>query len=486
MCANSEQTSDPISFFKTQEDSPLKLKTSSLLIAATLFGAAVMPAQANNDAMLDLLKVLRDQGTITAQNYELLANAAKADKESLDAVDTKVANVEKKAKKAADNGVKIDTKGKIKISGNGWTFQPIGRVMWDAIASDDDGLTAAGFGDEFSGTELRRARLGFQGSVNKSWIYKFEADFATGGASDSNEIAIKDAYVGYKGGVLGNKFSVKAGQSMSAFGFNTPASSKYMTFIDRPFYGDSNISHSRLSGLAVSFHPKDYSWKLDAAIQKGGLKDGVSDEDEATTFTTRGSFLPYHADDKHMVQFSVSYMNKSGDGKFKYGPDLVAHEDGYGVDSTSISAGDFDGLDVYDIAALGIYGPFHVLAEYVDASAERQSGTDIDIDAFSIEAGYFLTGESFKWSKGLSGGVTPKAKSGAWQVAARYETTDADNDDVAKIAQADKYTLGLNYIANKNIRLMLDYSKIIDLETSNGTDVDGSPSSIAFRAQAKW
>ncbi|WP_284308033.1 hypothetical protein [Shewanella glacialipiscicola] len=34
----------------------MKLKTTSLLIAGTLFGAAMLPAQANNEAMADLLK----------------------------------------------------------------------------------------------------------------------------------------------------------------------------------------------------------------------------------------------------------------------------------------------------------------------------------------------------------------------------------------------------------------------------------------------
>jgi len=41
------------------------------------------------------------------------------------------------------------------------------------------------------------------------------------------------------------------------------------------------------------------------------------------------------------------------------------------------------------------------------------------------------------------------------------------------IAQADKYTIDLNYIANKNISSMLDYYSIIDLETSDGTNIDG-------------
>jgi hypothetical protein len=73
----------------------LKLKITSLAIAGVLFGAAV-PAQAS-DAMLDLLKVLRDKGTISATDYELLVNAAKADEEKVNDAVNRVAKVEDKA-----------------------------------------------------------------------------------------------------------------------------------------------------------------------------------------------------------------------------------------------------------------------------------------------------------------------------------------------------------------------------------------------------
>jgi len=63
----------------------LKLKTSAILIAGALFGAATLPAQANNDAMMDLLQVLRDKGTISNDDYKLLTNAAAADKEMAEA-----------------------------------------------------------------------------------------------------------------------------------------------------------------------------------------------------------------------------------------------------------------------------------------------------------------------------------------------------------------------------------------------------------------
>ncbi|MBI2992988.1 MAG: hypothetical protein HYY48_02285 [Gammaproteobacteria bacterium] len=55
----------------------------------TLFGGLVLawaaalsaPAFAVNDAMMDLLKILRDKGSLTAEEYELLVAASKADAE---------------------------------------------------------------------------------------------------------------------------------------------------------------------------------------------------------------------------------------------------------------------------------------------------------------------------------------------------------------------------------------------------------------------
>ncbi|MGB1799452.1 MAG: hypothetical protein ACPHLK_01340, partial [Gammaproteobacteria bacterium] len=54
------------------------------LLGATMIGAMAAistPAMATNEAMLDLLKILKDKGSITEAEYELLQNAAKADGE---------------------------------------------------------------------------------------------------------------------------------------------------------------------------------------------------------------------------------------------------------------------------------------------------------------------------------------------------------------------------------------------------------------------
>jgi phosphate-selective porin OprO/OprP len=443
----------------------LKLKTSSLLIAGALFGAAVLPAQANNDAMMDLLKVLRDQGTITSENYELLTNASKADAEAVEAVKNDL-------KTAKSEMPKITTEGKIKIEsqdGN-WSFQPIGRVMWDAIDTDEDGSAA----QDFKGTELRRARLGFQGSIY-DWGYKFEADFAGGDAS------IKDAYVDYGTKFSGNSFGVKLGQSHIPFGLNTAVSSKYMSFMDRPLFADSSISPARESGVVAKFADEKYRWMLSAGLTNGAIDEG-STSANGSTFAVRGSVVPFMQDKNHLLQIGAGFLNKGGDNDiFKFEQRLVSHKDASKHLKTSVS--DHDGSNAFTIDALGVYGSFHAMAEYLDYSIESQGSSDTDIDGYAVEAGYFLTGESLKWKNGYTSGITPKSKTGAWQIAARFESLNIDETGAED--EADKWTLGVNYYPTQNTRLMLNYDKVTDL-TVNGTNVNYEPSALKFRAQAYW
>jgi len=376
---------------------------------------------------------------------------------------------------------KITTKGKIKVQAadKSWSFQPIGRVMWDAIDTDEDNSGAK----DVEGTELRRARLGFKGSVY-DWGYKFEADFAGGDAS------IKDAYVSY-GTKLGNtKAGVKIGQSHIPFGLNTKISSKYMSFMDRPFFADSAVSPARQSGVVVALADKKYKWALSAGYTSAGksgykgISGGSTDTDaDGKTFALRGSFVPYMKDKKNLVQIGAGYLNLSDDGSsFKFDQRLVSHLDNSKHLKGQVT--DFDGADAYTVDAMGIFGPFHTMAEYVNYDMDSKAGNDVEVDGYAIEAGYFLTGESLKWKKGYTSGISPISASGAWQIAARFESTEID-DKLAGDDEADKFTIGVNYYPRQNLRLMLNYDKVTDLKV-NGSSVNYEPHALKFRAQAYW
>ncbi|MFW5431519.1 MAG: OprO/OprP family phosphate-selective porin [Methylophilaceae bacterium] len=434
------------------------IATATVAILMLSFGGNAMA-----DSTDDIVNILVAKGVLTEEEGALIRNSR---------TDEKEANA-KRAKKIP----KITTKGKLKIEGSdgNWSFQPIGRVMWDAIDTDEDGSGTEGIG----GTELRRARLGFQGTIY-DYGYKFEADFAGG------DVSIKDAYVSYgtKLDVLGgNKFGVKLGQSHIPFGLNTKISSKYMSFMDRPLFADSTISPARESGAVVSLADPEYKWALAAGITNGEI-DGGGTNNNGSTFAVRGSFVPYMQDKTHLVQIGGGYLTKGGGDDFRFRQRLVSHEDQTRhIDTGTLT--DFDGADAFTVDAMGIFGSFHAMAEYVDYSAEIGSASDVDIDGYVVEAGYFLTGESLVWKNGYTSGIKPKSMLGAWQVAARFESLEIDGGTAATTDEADKFSIGLNYYPHQNLRFMLNYDKITDL-TKNGADVDFEPSALKFRAQAHW
>jgi len=421
---------------------------------------------------MDLLKVLRDKGTISAQDYDMLKNAAAADNEMAEA---DKAEIKKEVEEATANMPVIETDGKLVVSdrdGN-WSFQPIGRVMWDAVNADADTDDSD---DDVKGTELRRARLGFSGDIY-DWSYKFEADFA------GNDVSVKDAYLGYGNKLTDNtKWGVKLGQSHIPFGLNTKISSKYMTFMDRPMFADSTVSPARESGVVAAINDNDYNWLLSAGLTNGPLDDdGQTWDNNGSTFAVRGSFLPYK-EGKNLVQLGAGYLRQGGGDNFKFQPDLVSHDDSFKPVSTGTIA--LDQADAFTVDAMAIFGSFHAMAEYLDHTAEPETGSDIDTAGYAVEAGYFLTGEQLKWKKGYTSGISPKSGWGAWQVAARFESVEIDPGSSLE-DEYDQFTVGVNYYPTKNTRLMLNYSKVTDL-TVDGSGADEEPSALKFRAQAYW
>jgi phosphate-selective porin OprO/OprP len=260
-----------------------------------------------------------------------------------------------------------------------------------------------------------------------------------------------------------------------------------MSFIDRPFYADSSISPARESGAVFQLNDKDYRWLLATSFTSGEIEDGETDVDDADMWAVRGSFVPFMQDEKHMLQVGAGYLTRgNGDDTFRYRQRAVSHITSERPIDTSVAG--YDGSSAFTADVLGIYGPFHALAEYVDYTAESSVNSDQDITGYSVEAGYFLTGESYKWKKGYNSGVTPKSAYGAWQLVARFENIETEGlvgGSIQNEDEADKFTLGVNYIPRKNIRLMLNYDKITDL-TVNGASSDAEPSALKFRAQAFW
>ncbi len=464
------------------------------LLASVLIGslaAISTPAMATNEAMLDLLKILVKKGSITAEEYELLQNAAKADGEKVeDTVNEMKAEVAKKTKDMP----KITTKGKIKIaSADGdWSFQPIGRIFWDTVFSDRDNGTRAA-----TNTELRRARLGFQGSI-KPIKYKLELDFADSGAA-----SWKDVWLSYNGKNDYGKWFIKAGQSHVPFGHATISSSKYMPLMRRPLFADGP-QLARNVGIAVRQDNK--RWFVHAGAFLSGLLNSSDEVGEATTdretYAFRIGGTPFMKDKNHLLHAGFSYQLEqlNGDAFNNIDNSLVSHVgDGDSLEFDLSEIGlEVDEVDAFDFELIGVWGKFHSVFEYVAWDANTLTGGSYDANAWAIDAGWFFTGESMKYKAGAFSGIKPKAAVGkggwgAWQIAGRFENMDL-NDRNYGGGEADVLTVGLNWYPTSNARLMANYATTLDYNCpttgTGGCRATGTtgiePSALQLRAQVYW
>ena len=457
-----------------------KLKSLLTLIMFISVASFASPTYAANDAMLELVKILRDKGSITQEEYDLLVNAAKGE--------------EKHVAETSKNLPKITTKGKLKIEsqdGN-WSWQPIGRIFWDTVFSDRDGGTSLAE----TNTELRRARLGFAGSI-KPIKYKLEVDFANSGTP-----AWKDVWLSYNSKNDYGKWYVKAGQHHVPFGHASISSSKYMPLMRRPLFGDGP-QHSRKVGVALRQDNK--RWFVHAGAFLPALGTG-SDETGETgtdreTYAFRIGGTPLFQDKKHLLHagFSYQYEDLNGDAFNNIDNTLVSHVgDGDSLEFDLSEIGlEVDDVDAFDFELIGVWGQLHGVFEYIMWDADTLTGGSFDVDAYAIDAGWFFTGESMKYKAGQFSGIKPNNSImnggiGAWQIAGRFENMDL-NDGTYFGGEADLFTVGLNWYPTSNTRMMANYATTLDYKcptTGLGCNAAGTtgiePSAFQLRGQVYW
>ncbi|MFH0344316.1 MAG: OprO/OprP family phosphate-selective porin [Chromatiales bacterium] len=464
------------------------------LSGLTLAASAVFfapRADAANDAMVELLKVLKDQGTITPEAYEQLKGAAQADDEQNTAGQSEI-------KQAAETLPKIEIKDKFEVaSPDGafkWRFG--GRLHTDAAFYNND----TGSGDTTtlaSGVDIRRARLAVEATLYRHWQLKFEYDFA-GNDTDVDE-GIRDAYARYLW-TAGWPVSLTVGQYKEYLGLESITSSNDITFMERAlpsrtFNDIAGGSDGRRIGVGVQTYGNDL-WTASAGIfgpnaaGTTGDNEDAEDASDPITFVGRLTLSPVHTENRAVhLGFAGSWLNPDDTDlvRFRQRPEMRVGADRL-VDTGNLAT---DDVNRFGAEAAGVYGPFSLQWEYLWATT---SGTDVDPDlAFNgwyIFGSWILTGESrgYDYQEGRfknpkPKGIVGKGGIGAWELAARYSTLDL-NDETVDGGEEDNFTFGVNWYPTPNFKFMANYVKVLDLK---GGDFDGAePDAFMLRAQAYW
>jgi phosphate-selective porin OprO/OprP len=306
--------------------------------------------------------------------------------------------------------------------GAGWSFKPRGRLMYDAgVVDRPDGYSNSGLG--FS-NEVRRARLGVEGTVPGGFGYKFELDFAAG------EVEFADAFLNYKRGDL--EFTV--GQHNNFQSLDELTSSLHSSFIERSAFTDA-FGFERRVGASLQYA------KGPLLLQTGVFTDSITDlntvgdDNNSWSSDSRIVYAPRLGENQLHLGASFHHRDLNGAGNsVRYRQRPAIHT----TDIRFIDTGNILGARSetgVGLEAAGIFGPFSTAGEAYWQKVGREGLSDPIFFGAYVEAGYFLTGET----RGYKGGKFDRVKvlkpfdKGGWGsfgVNLRYDYLDLGNKGV--------------------------------------------------------
>lgn len=432
-------------FAQTTEGSPI----DTILPADDNAAAPTAPAS-TGDPILDRLNALDARiKQLEARNAELEQQAAQTQ--------TRVQNVEVRAAKAAQPGV-VPVFSDVNDT---FTFKPRGVLQVDYATFNE---RAGGY--QFSdGTDLRRARFGFEGTAYKRFKWRLDAEYV------KQSVNLLDAYISY---IINPKLSITVGQHKAPYGLEANTADAVNTFFERSLASNTfgAVGAERRLGVSLAYT----SDKVNATVGVFGGAEGVTrngtTKDEPYSINARVTFDPI-LDTGRVVHLGASAYHVSHFGNkavtLSDRPN-VRVDDGrlFSVPLTNVQSGDYLGAE-----GAVVFGPFSLQGEYGTLKLDRL-GTlpSLDFSGFNIFGSVFLTGESRSFKGGNVDKLKPFAdfnpangKWGAVEIAARYDQIDLTDSALGAVnaasnpngRKAHTWTGALNWYLNPNFRASFNY-----------------------------
>lgn len=438
----------------------------------------------------------------------------KADKEQLknqvSVLEERVKEVEKIHGTFDDRGLHWATKdGNFSVSLNG-RMQPASQYNF---INQADPATGANTPNELdSGANIRRARLGVEGTFFKIWDYKFEYDFSRGNGTVGS--GITDAFVRLN---HTNALSYKIGSFKEPFSLEEAASNRFLTFIERhmsvnTFVDNPNTYKTGIgvnyavprfqTGLAFQTEPIG-AWSAAATSvnANGNQNRNNGSGDSGWEGIGRVSGRPWMEDDTKFLHVGVSAGHTAVNTQYRADGTMVGEGSngggggmsffafpGTNVDRTNIlNTGNLSNgaltdpnhrritsYDRFGAESWFVYGPFSAQAEFLRTNINGTGYNGEHLTGYYGFVSYFLTGESktYHVRNGAANRIKPKKPFqwngtgwGAWEVAFGYDFIDM-NSGVIKGGQADMVRMGLNWYPHSNVKFQTNIVHMLNIDTA--------------------
>lgn len=359
-----------------------------------------------------------------------------------------------------------------------------------------------------SGTNFRRAQLGFQGTVYNDWAYNFIYDF--GGNGVENRGYIYNAYIEYDGL---RPFYLRAGAYTPSEGIEDQTGSGDLFFLERAAAVDigRNLAGAP-SREAISAWLGDDNYLVSVSYTGKKTTDGTSTGASVGTFDSQEAVIGRAAwlavsqpDVKWLIDGHITEILKLSDSaastptsttaiRFSNGPEVAVDA------SRTVDTGNIDAHHVreFGFESAGEWGPVFAQGGWFHYEIERRLAVPSpDFSGWYAFLTYSLTGEqhpydpataSFRNLRPAKPLGTPGGW-GAWELTARYSSIDLDYLPFNTAAtggiaggKQDAWLLGVNWYPNNAIKFQLNYENL-QVNHVNAPAGDISANIIGLRSQ---
>jgi phosphate-selective porin OprO/OprP len=369
-----------------------------------------------------------------------------------------------------DGAPKLTTK-------DGWSFKPRGRLQVDTAGVNAPAGLAGGVNRNLGvATELRRAYLGFDGTMPGGFGYRIEADFA------NSAVDLTDLYFTYK---ASPKLTFTIGQDKPFESMEDMTSDLYTSFMERAAF-NSGFGFERRVGVSAAYAGKE------VLVQAGVFTDNAAD-------------LNLDSNNSYSLDGRIVFMPKFGKAQLHFGASAHYH-DLNDVSTTAryrarpfVHTTDVRLIDTKAFSASGergfgaefayINGRLHATAESRWQTAIRPGLANPTFNGGYAEVGYLLTDDTTAYKGGVYDRIRPKhplgkGGMGAVQLNLRYDWLDLNS---GAIIGGRQQVAGISalWMPTDYVRFILNYGHlwIDNAAVSAGAVTSYSADSMGLRAQ---
>jgi phosphate-selective porin OprO/OprP len=345
-----------------------------------------------------------------------------------------------------------------------FTFKPRGILEADFAAFNQ----RKGGYDYNNGTQFRRGRFGFDGTMFKQFAWRLEAEYVGG------TVSLLDAYVAYTGV---KNTTITLGQLKIPAGLEANSSDSFNEFLER---GMANTAFGQVGGERRVGVTLAYANQLITATggiygSNEAISRNATTPDEAYGINGRVTIEPINTPGRliHLGASGYHVKDLAGNSVTLADRPNVRVDNG-NIESVAIAGGvsalgvksGVEDATFYGLEGAGVYGPFSVQGEYSHMHLDRfGAAPSLNFDGYYVFGSFFVTGESRSFKGGTIDRVKPKrafdpvwGNYGAVELAVRYDRLNLTDHTLSPLNHdAHAWTGAVNWYLNGNLKLMFNY-----------------------------